>query len=33
MQRAARIVKEAAPDAADDWLKMGERLVPPSERK
>jgi hypothetical protein len=33
MQRAAKVVHDAPADAADDWLRMGERLIPEPPRK
>lgn len=31
LRRAARIVQTAPADAAEDWLRMGERLTPKDE--
>ena len=31
LRRAARIVRDAPAEVAEDWLRMGERLTPPEE--
>ncbi len=33
MRRASQLAERMGPDVAEDWLRMGERLVPPLEEK
>ncbi len=33
MRRASQLAERMGPEAAEDWLRMGERLAPPPEEK